>query len=168
MELAKTIFSAKDKFFMRILIFHTGSVGIEFYKKFFELIDKLDHTLIGFTSIDAKNNFKMIGDYTSYPAESVAILNYDKILIGEAEEDSIESFKEIFLNLNVPAEKISGILWLLQQIMIKKYEDIPDPVIQETLNYWKENELSVFNQHTAKAAHTYDEVFSTKKLTCRI
>ena len=63
---------------MRLLIFHTGSIVTKFYQKFFELIDKLDYKLIGFTSIDAKNNFKLIGDYTIYPSESVVMLNYDK------------------------------------------------------------------------------------------
>ena len=149
---------------MRILIFHTGSIGAEYYQKFFELLDNLNCNLIGFTSMDAQNYFNKIGNYTIYPAKSIITLKYDKILIGDINEEIINSFKEIFLNLNVPAEKISGILWILQQVMIKKYEDVQDSAIQETLKYWENHELSVFNQHTEENPHTYDEVFFDEKI----
>ena len=45
---------------MRILIFHTGSIGAEYYQKFFELLDNLNCNLIGFTSMDAQNYFNKI------------------------------------------------------------------------------------------------------------
>ena len=143
---------------MRLLIFHTGNLNSNYYEKFFKMIEKLNHNLIGFTSLENKNNFNKIGDYTVYPTNSVVMLKFDKILIGEYSVENIKILREIFINLGIPAEKISGINWLLQQVMIRKYEDIYDIAIQDTIAYWQTHELSVFNQHTENYKHTYDEV----------
>lgn len=53
--------------------------------------------------------------------------------------------------------------WLLKQLMIKKYEDCADPVIQETLDYWRTNDISIFNQHTDMSYGTLDRVFFDEK-----
>ena len=144
---------------MRLLIFHTGRISQDRYEKFFKLIEKLNHHLIGFTSFNEKNSFRKIGDYTAYPQDSITKLRYDKILISEYSWVQLNTLKKTFIDMGVPAEKICSIYWLLKQVMIKKYEDIADPVIQETLTYWQNHELSVFNQHIDDSKHIYHEVF---------
>ena len=141
---------------MKILIFHTGILSEEMYKPIFDLADRLNIEVIGFTSLNPDDDFKKLCNYTIYPADAIVMLNFDKILIGDTNEGTIDEFREIFMDLNVPAEKTVGAFWLLQQVMIKKYEDVNDPAIQETLEYWKKNPLSVFNQHIQE--HTRDEV----------
>ncbi len=42
--------------------------------------------------------------------------------------------------------------------MIRKYEDDKDPVIQETLQYWKTHPMSIFNQHLEGYQGTLDEL----------
>ena len=142
---------------MKLLIFHTG-LSIEEYKRFFALIEKLNYELIGFTSLNLDDNFKILEGYTIYPADAVVMLKFDKILIDNLNFDQIATFKQIFSNLGVPPEKTSSIYWLVQQAMTMKYEDFPDSAIQETLTYWKNHELNVFNQHTAGFPPTMDEV----------
>ena len=144
---------------MRLLIFHTGRITQDRYENFFKLIEMLNHNLIGFTSFNENNSFRKIGDYTAYPLDSITMLKYDKILISEYSWLQIDAFKSKFIDMGVPAEKIVGIYWLLKQVMMKKYEDSKDPVIQETLAYWQNHELTVFNQHIDENQHTYDEVF---------
>ena len=143
---------------MRILIFHTGVLPEEMYKPIFNLAERLNIEVIGFTSLNPSDDFKKLCGYTIYPADAIVMLNFDKILIGETNEETIGEFRKIFTDLNVPAEKTVGLFWLLKQSMIKKYEDFGDSVIQETLAYWKENPLSVFNQHFKDSDHTRDEV----------
>ena len=57
------------------------------------------------------------------------------------------------------ADQFKSYLWLLKQLMTKKYEDFADPTIQETLEYWKTHELSVFNQHIPLDRGTFDKIF---------
>ena len=161
MELGRT--KLQGEFTMRLLIFHTGALTELLYKKIFELTDRLSIDVIGFTSLNPDDDFKKLCGYTIFPADAIVMLKFDKILIGDTNENTIGEFREIFLDLNVPAEKTVGIFWLLQQIMTKKYEDVRDPVIQETLAYWKNNPLSVFNQHIKDSDKTKDEVHIGQK-----
>ena len=144
---------------MRLLIFHTGRISQDRYENFFKLIEELNHKLIGFTSFNEKNSFRKIGEYTAYPPDSITMLKYDKILISEYSLLQINQLKKKFIDMGVPEQKIAGIYWLLKQVMIEKYEDIADPVIQETLAYWQNHELSIFNQHIDENQQTYHEVF---------
>ena len=50
--------------------------------------------------------------------------------------------------------------------MTLKYENVADPVIQQTLVYWQTHELSVFNQHWEGFPDTFDEVHIDK--TCNL
>ena len=142
---------------MKLLIFSTGK-DIAEYQKFFTLIEKLNYELIGFTTLNPDDAFKTIEGYTIYPADAIVMLKFDKVLIDNLNFAQIAAFKQIFANLGVPPEKTSSIYWLVQQAMTMKYEDFPDPAIQETLAFWKNHELSVFNQHTAGFPTTMDEV----------
>lgn len=144
---------------MRLLIFHTGRMGSEQYRNFFKLIEELNYNLVGFTSFDEKIFFRKMDEYTVYPPDALVLLKYDKILIGESSLSQINDWKKRFFDIGLSEEKISSIYWILKQFMMKKYEDIADPVIQETLTYWQNHELSVFNQHIDENQHTYDEVF---------
>ncbi len=125
----------------------------------FNAIKKLDCNLVGFVSLDYKRLFEKIEDYTIYPVDYINFLDYDLALI-DANEDIAQMIVSTLIKLNIPPHKSRTIYWLLQQIMIKKYEDINDPAIQEILSYWRTpRELSIFNQYLANVPHTLDEVF---------
>ena len=125
----------------------------------FNAIKKLDCNLVGFISLNDKKLFEKIEGYTIYPTYYINMLKYDFALI-DAHEEAAQIIANTLLKLNVPLFKLRTIYWLLQQIMIKKYEDINDPAIQEILSYWRTpRELSIFNQYLANVPHTFDEVF---------
>ncbi|MBQ7705331.1 MAG: hypothetical protein IJT73_07910 [Selenomonadaceae bacterium] len=141
---------------MNLLIFGDPSSNKD-YTPIFNAIEKLEYHLIGFLSDDAEKSFQSVNGYMFYPMAFVYILDYDFLLI-DCPSENLPSIIEQAPNLEVPKEKIKSIYWLLQQLMIKKYEDLKEPVIQETLKYWKKNELTVFNQHMANYETTFHEV----------
>ena len=141
---------------MNLLIFTNPALKKD-YTKIFELIENLEHKLIGFIRMDGNGNFDKIADYDVYPVTYIQMLKYDLILL-DCDSDTANAMKPNFVAAGIPQDKIQSVYWLLQQKMIKRYEDIQDKAIQETLEYWKTHELSVFNQHTESYEHTYDEM----------
>ena len=127
------------------------------YTNIFEIIDNLCHELVGFISLNDNKNFGKIGDYDIYPFAYTQILNYDLALVDCAAE-FLGSILPQLVNAGIPQNKIKSIHWLIQQIMTKKYEDFQDQDIQDTLEYWKTHDLSVFNQHLEDYPHTSDEI----------
>lgn len=140
---------------MNLLIFTNPALNKD-YTKVFELIENLEHNLIGFIRIDGVGDFSQIDNYKVYPLSSVKMLKYDLALV--AYYNIYDSLIDTLISSDISRDKIKSVYWLLQQKMIKKYEDVQDKVIQETLEYWKTHKLTVFNQHTEFYEHTYDEM----------
>ena len=140
-----------------LILTNTAQVGN--YGIFFKAIEKLDHNLLGFVSLDNQRIFEKINGYTIYPMDHLKFLKYDILLLNSGVGAAQKIFFPAFEKMNIPLQKVHTASWLLQQLMIKKYEDVDDSAIQETLNYWKmPNELTIFNQHVEKYPHTFDEM----------
>ena len=127
------------------------------YTKIIDTIDALGHNLIGFMRNDGVNNFGKIGDYVLFPFAHIPLLSFD-LLLMDCYVDAEPEWIEPLIKAGIPPERIRTIYWLLQHKMLRKYEDSHDEIIQETLEYWKTHELSIFNQHTGYYEHTYDEM----------
>lgn len=141
---------------MNIVIL-TGDVTHKDYKKIIEVAEDLGHNLLGFVLLNDENDFGKVDDYDVYPASFLPVLKYDFALIDSDEQTAEKFIIPALINI-VPREKIKTVYWLLQQVMTKKYESSKDEVIQDTLDYWKTHELSIFNQHTASYEDTFDEM----------
>ena len=150
---------------MNLLILTNPSQNRD-YTRIFYLIENLGHNLVGFISMNNDNNFGKIGDYNVYPFQYVHILSYDLALL-DCTPDLMDAVVPQLTNVGMPKHKIKTIFWLLQQLMTKKYEDCQDDTIQETLEYWKTNELTVFNQHGKLAENTSDEVYIHEIKRCK-
>ena len=99
------------------------------------------------------------GSFMGRPVQSPQVLKkleYDYIFIL-----SQLYYNEMRENLiywhGVGENKIKGQRGLLQLLLTEKYKDSEDPEIQEILNYWSLNEISVFNQYI-KEEVTFDTV----------
>lgn len=141
---------------MNLLIFINPEIKKN-YTKIFETIESLGHDLIGFVRLDKGKSFDKVGDYILYPAPYVQVLRYDLMLVDFYPYNATP-WIDLLINAGAPPSKVKTIYWLLQQKMIKKYEDSHDKIIQETLGYWKTNKLTVFNQHLEGVEHTLDEL----------
>ncbi len=128
------------------------------YSNFLKAIEDLQYNFLGFLALDGKKLFENIEGYTIYPLDYVNVLKFDLIL-AEWDPDNTKNLLATLANYNFPVQKVRSVYWLLQQIMLKKYEDFEEPTIQETLRYWKtSNDLTVFNQHIENYPHTYSEI----------
>ena len=121
-------------------------------KQIFDAMELLGHNFLGFVALGEMDNIAEVDGCNFYPTEYIHRLKYDLALIDQTVEVA-QQFVPLLANLNIPLYKIRTYYWLLQQIMIKKYEDI------KTLAYWEDHELSVFNQHMEDYDETLDEVF---------
>lgn len=105
------------------------------------LVDKLQYKLIGVVSNKRYMNLK------NYSLEDINSIDYD------------------FIIYDINKHKLNNAyhwLYLLKQAFIKKYEDCNDSEILNTIEYWKNNDLSVFNQYVTET--TFDEVFLDEEL----
>ena len=142
---------------MKLLILKTQQWADEVYDIFLDAIEKLDFNLVAFVTLIETEKFDTFKGYANFPRTHIDKIDYDFLLI----DCYVDLAKELFpflQSLNVPLHKVRTVFWLLQQMMIKKYEYCGDKEIQETLKFWETHELSVFNQHLENCEHTFDEV----------
>lgn len=127
-------------------------------QKLFDAMEMLEHNFVGFIALGSFDGIAEVEGQNFYPIEYIHRLKYYLALIDQSVE-AAQQLVPLLNNLNIPLHKVRTYYWLLQQIMIKKYENIEDPMIQETFKYWQNHELSVFNQHFEGLGVTFDEVF---------
>ncbi|MBQ9487502.1 MAG: hypothetical protein IJU91_06870 [Selenomonadaceae bacterium] len=133
-------------------------------KQLFDAMEMLGHNFTGFVALGKlEGDIAEVDGHNFYSIEYIHRLKYDLALI-DRDIDVAKNFIPLLMHLNVPLHKVRTYYWLLQQIMINKYENIADPVIQETLAYWKNHELTVFNQHLEGLGETLDEVFIDEEI----
>ena len=146
---------------MRVIFAVTNSMPLEVYEKICSLAEELGYEILGF--IDFRNtgeNFSTFAGYPLYPYYYINGLKWDIMFVGWHEAADFSRFMSV-LDINLEGRSVFGILWLLKQKMTRKYEDVQDPDIQETLRYWKNgNPISVFNQYFEGVKDTFDEVFT--------
>ena len=141
---------------MNIIILKT-SANFNDNKKFFNAIERLNHNFVGFVALGTIPEIVEIDGYNFYPIEYLQRLKYDLALF-DCNLDDAQRFAPLLAHFNVPFHKVNTFNWLLKQLFSMKYGDIKDPVIQETLAYWQNHELDIWNQHMVGAETTMDEV----------
>ncbi|MBQ6005945.1 MAG: hypothetical protein IJS81_06080 [Selenomonadaceae bacterium] len=123
------------------------------------LAERLEYEITGFVSFDQNETLTAIKNYPVYPMLDIYDLSWDVAIYADSDEN-FQSILPRLVKLQMgKAEQFKNINWLLQQFMIKKYEDFNDSAIQATLKYWRKHELSVFNQHIDPKKYTVDKVF---------
>ena len=156
-EIALKIFRARRRIELRVVILKFPYAPEYFFNIACNMVERLGCDVAGVVSFDLNEKETFYKNYPVYPLNEIKNLSWD-VAIYACE---ISDFAEILprmIELGIgKEEQFKHIAWLLQQFMTKKYEDFADPVIQETLEYWKTHEISVFNQHIQ--AETFDEVF---------
>ncbi len=149
---------------MRIIIIKLPYIHESFCGKLCELAERLGYEIAGIVSLDLEEKITSIKNYPVYPLSEILNLQWEAAAFACYDDifyDMTPRMVELGIGTHEQFKKFS---WLLQQLMIKKYEDFDDPAIQETLEYWKTHELSVFNQHVPDDRGTFDRVFFDEDL----
>ena len=132
---------------MQIVIMKLPYIHPAFCEKLFELAERLEYDIAGIVSLSLEEKLTSIKNYRVYPLKDILNLSWDVAVFACADDISNDiAPKMIELGIGT-REQFKNPYWLLKQLMIMKYEDFDDAAIQETLEYWKTHELSIFNQH---------------------
>ncbi len=132
---------------MRIMVMKFPQMDPKFCEVICGMAEQLAWDVEGIVSVSLKEEMTSIKGYPVYQLNKVTDLSWD-IAVLACYKDVFNDVVPRMVELKIgTANQFKNYLWLLKQLMIKKYEDFADPVIQETLEYWKTHELSVFNQH---------------------
>ena len=139
---------------MKLPYIHHG-----FCEKLCGIAEKLEYDIAGIVSLDLEEKLTSIKNYPVYPLNEILNLSWD-VAVFACDENISKDIVPRMIDLQIGTkDQFKTHFWLLQQLMIKKYEDVADPAIQETLEYWKTHELSVFNQYIPADKGTGDKVF---------
>ena len=144
---------------MRILIIKFPYVDLNLCVKLCGLAERLEYDIAGIVSLDLEEKLTSIKNYPVYPLSEILNLSWDAAAFA-CDQDNFNDFAPKMVDMGIGTrEQFKNYYWLLQQLMIKKYEDCADPAIQATIDYWRTNDLSVFNQHIPADKGTGDRVF---------
>ena len=144
---------------MKIIILRFPEVDPLFSEVVCFMAERLGYDIVGFVSFDVNEKLKTFNGYLIYEMMQVYDLSWD-VAIYACEEDFFETIRPRLIKLQIGTDdQFKNINWLLQQTMIKKYEDFDEPTIQATLEYWKTHKISVYNQLIDKNNIELDKVF---------
>lgn len=144
---------------MKVVVIKFACADTNFCERICRAAERLAYEIQGIVSLDVEEKLTSICDYPVFPLKDIGKLSWDVAILDCAPEIYNEFVPQL-VDLKIgAAEQFKHWSWLIKQTMIAKYEDCADPVIQETLEYWKTNELSVFNQHIDLNRGTYDKIF---------
>lgn len=121
------------------------------------MVGKLGCDVAGIVTFDLNDKETSHEGYPIYPLTDIKNLSWDVAICACPENYFVNILPRMVETGMGRREQFKSYLWPLQQFMTKKYEDFADPAIQETLEWWKTHELSVFNQHIPH--DTLDKVF---------
>ncbi|MBR1647333.1 MAG: FkbM family methyltransferase [Selenomonadaceae bacterium] len=116
-------------------------------EKICEMTKRFEYDIAAILSFDLQETSKEICGYPVISLEELNDFQWDIMILvcdEEISDDIIPKMVELQIGRE---EQFKNIFWLLKQFMIQKYAEVQDPDIQATLEYWKTNKLSVFNQH---------------------
>ena len=148
---------------MRIAVIKFPYDTSELCEKVCNMADRLAYD-VGVFSLDLNEQQTSVNGHAIHPFNDIKKFSWDAAVLactGEPFGDIVPRMVELGVGTN---EQFKNYLWLLQRLMIARYEDCADPVIQETLEYWKTHDISVFNQHIDFDKGTFDRVFSDEDL----
>lgn len=128
---------------MRLLIFGTGMITSDTLGQIGRMPESVE--IAGFLDNDPHRWGDFMGKKVFSPC-ALQQMEYDKIIIMP---DSY--YEEIKENLvywhHIKEEKIAGRNYLLKLLLLDKYKNSEDREIRQLLEYWEENEVSVFNRY---------------------
>ncbi len=130
---------------MKIIVLRFPYAPEHFLNNACLMTERLGWDIEGIVSFDL--NEKGTSKYPIYPLNEINNLSWD-VAIYACEGKDFAEIRPRMIELGIgKEEQFKDIFWLLKNFMMKKYEDFADPVIQETLEYWKTHDFSIFNQH---------------------
>ena len=132
---------------MRIAVIKFPHIMSKFCGRICNMADRLAYDIVGIFSLDLNEQETSINGHTIHPFNDIKKFSWDAAVLAcfnDTFDDVVPRMVELGVGTN---EQFKTYLWLLQQLMTARYEDCADPVIQETLEYWKTHPLSVFNKH---------------------
>lgn len=149
---------------MRIIIMKFPHIHEELCINLCEVAEKFECDIAGIVSLDLEEKLTSIKNYSVYPLNEILNLSWE-IAIFACSNDVFNDITPQMVELGIGTQdQFKKPYWLLKQLMIKKYEDFDEPTIQETLKYWKTNEISVFNQHLPNDKGQFHRVFFDSEL----
>lgn len=132
---------------MRLLIWGTGGAVknmMAYAGKYWQGLD-----ITGYLDSDGQKWGSRFEDGKEiYSPSRLPELPFDKLIICNAYYEEIKS--RILREYPETEPLLEDRLYLVQQLMSVKYRDSKEPDILATLEYWKANKISPFNQHIAK------------------
>ena len=132
---------------MRVIIIKLPYIHPVLCSKVCEFAERLEYDIAGIISMDLEEKLTSIKGHRVYPLNDILKLSWDVAVFAYFDDD-LDDIASKMVELGIGTrEQFKNPYWLLKQQMIMKYEDYDDPAIQETLEYWKTHEISVFNQH---------------------
>lgn len=123
------------------------------------MAEKLAYDITAVVSMEEKIATPSINGHPVVPLNQIRNLQWDTAILAcgnKIFDDIVAQMVDLKIGTD---EQFKSPYWLLKQLMIKKYEDSTDPVIQETLDYWRTHAMSVFNQHIDESRGTFERVF---------
>lgn len=136
-----------------IILFGTGSYAKNLYSKI-ECCKR--GGIIGFCDNDSDKWGEWLGKKVYAPYELSCVEGIDKVIImSDLYYDEIKD--GLVYWHKIPESKIENIYYLLKILMTEKYQNSVDVDIQNTLKYWENNDISVFNQHVADEGYSVVE-----------
>lgn len=149
---------------MKIIILRFPKVPESLCETIYFMTKRLGYDVEGFVSFDQDEKMTSLDGHPVYDMMNIYNLSWDVAVYAYPDED-FETIRARLIRLNMGTDdQFKNVEWLLQQLMIKKYEDFKDPAIQATIEYWKTNKISVFNQHIDARKAQLNEIFYDEDL----
>ncbi len=150
--------------YMRIVILKLPYLAPEFCEGICNAAEQLEYDIAGIVSLEKNISTTSVKSYPVRPLNEIYNLSWD-IAVAACYEETFDDIVPHMVDLKIgTAEQFKNFLWLFKQLMMVKYEDCADPIIQETLNYWQTHKLSFYNQHIDLTQGTLDKVFFDEDL----
>lgn len=145
---------------MRLVIIKIPHLPEIFCEKTCALAERLEYEIAGIVSIEKNPATPEVKGYPVLPLIKIFELKWDAVIVACEDKNFFKKLVPELVKIGIgSADKFKSMLWLLKQFMMLKYEDFPDPVIQETLEYWRTHTISIFNQHLDLGNGVADRVF---------
>lgn len=149
---------------MKIIIFTTSlKEQHPLFKQVLTLTDELQYEIAGIATLNETEVGTTFNDipllylpYISKDMTDFLVLPYFQWEYKNNKNAILAMLKDIW---HFPENKIISSDFLIKEFMNAKYENSLDTEIQNTLKFWKNNDISPFNQYVDTEPDTFDEVF---------
>lgn len=129
---------------MRIFLFGTGKVATDTLNRINEFPPGIE--ILGFIDNNSDKWNEKFYEKDVYPPKKLADIDFDKLIVmSDIHFNSIK--QDLIYWHRIDASKIENRKYLLKLLLIEKYKNTKDAEIQNILEYWKQNEISVYNQY---------------------